>query len=216
MRPSVRLIETISPKEGQDAIVLSELLKMAGWASSRHEITGKTKKQQKEWFLNKLLLGKDRFIHISAHGSADGGLIVGDKSVEVSGKDIAEYCKAKTSDSKPLKGRFVTLSACGEISGRLPLDLNEAAGVTGVISPLVEVGFAETAVFMVLFYFALAKYPKLSDFSSSSDKAQTRTSRRIAHYIDSFQKAKLAYLGIGGTGAFRLNYWWEDEHVCLH
>jgi len=218
LRSSVRLIEAVSPQDhGQDAPILTELLKMAEWGFSTHSIKGKTPTKQKENFLRKLTEGNERFVHISAHGGRKGELVVGNSCVSVTGGDVAAYCRAKTLPPNPLKNRFITLSACGEISGRLPLELHEASGLTAIISPLVEVGFAESAVFMILFYFALAKSPKLSGLSSpASDKAQARTSRRIAHYIDSFQRTKLSYLGIGGTGAFRLDYWWQDEHLWLH
>lgn len=216
-RSHVSVIEAISHDDnGRDAPILTELLKMAGWKFSKHEIKGKTQEQQKEAFMKKLTQGKERFIHISAHGEG-GCLAVGSSCVTILKKDIVDYCNKHFDDKKPLTGRFVTLSACGEISGRFPVELHAASGATAIVSPLIEVGFAESAVFMVLFYFSLAKYPKLSSLSSpTEDDSQTRTSRRVAHYIDSFQRAKLAYLGIGGTGAFRLDYWWKDEHVCLH
>jgi hypothetical protein len=218
LRPAVRVIEAISLNDqGQDAPIITELLKMAGWKYSRHEITGKNEKQEREQFLKKLLTSNERLIHISAHGNASGGLAIGSSGISVSGTDISAYCKSKKLSASALSGRFITISACGEISGRLAVEINKVAGATAVISPLMEVGFAESAVFMVLFYFALAKYPKLSGLSSpSSADSQMRTSHRIAHYIDSFQRSKQAYLGIGGTGAFRLDYWWQDEHMCLH
>jgi hypothetical protein len=218
MKKTVNLIEAI-PKEdkGQDAPILTEFLKMAGWSFEPHQIKGHTAEQQKKSFLGILTRGDSRFIHISAHGDEDGGLAIGNSGVNVSGADIASYCRTRGRSSKPLKGRFVTLSACGEISGRFPLELNEVAGATAVISPLVEVTFAESAVFMLLFYFSLAKSPKLCALSSScADRSQARTSRRIAHYIDSFQRTKLAYLSIGGAGAFRLDYWWQNEHTSIH
>lgn len=210
LQRAVTVIEAISRTDaGQDGPILTEVLKMAGWKYTPHEIRAGTVASEKRQFLDALLKSEDRFIHISAHGHPKGLLALRERKTAITIQDIAEYAKGAGLTDRSLDRRLVTMSACGEISGRLATEFHEATGASAVISPLAEVDFAHSATFMVMFYFVLRNYP-------TRFRSLRKTPGRIAQYIDSFQRTKQAYLAVGGAGAFHLDYWWQDEHVRLH
>ena len=217
LNPSLRIIEGIRPgKRGQDARMIGEFLKMAEWKCQIKDLTANSKDPKGE-FLRSLLKTKSRFIHISAHGGEAEISLEDRKQTKINIDDITAFCGRKGVARKPLKHRFLTLSACGHISNNFVIKLNKVTSVTAVISPLTPVHFSESALFSTLFYFSLARFPHLSLLSvDQTDDTETTTEGRVAQYIDSFQKAKVAYLTVGGTGAHRLDYWWGDEHYSLH
>lgn len=217
LKSSLRIIEGIrSGQQGQDARMIGEFLKMARWKCQIKDVTVKSKKPKQD-FLRFLLKSESQFLHISAHGGETELQLEDPKDTKIGIADIKSYCQRKGMTRHPLKERFVTLSACGHISNAFVQELNKVTAVTAVISPLTPVHFSESALFSTLFYFALAQFPKLSSLSiDQTDDTETTTEGRIAQYIDSFQKAKLAYLTVGGTGAHRLDYWWSGAHYSLH
>lgn len=217
IRRSLCIIEGIrSGDAGQDARMIGEFFQVVQWKCQIRDLTENSDNPKND-FLRFLLKAKSRFIHISAHGGKTGISLGDHKKTKIDINDIKKFCRRKGVARDPLKHRFVTLSACGHISNNFVVKLNEATSVTAVISPLTPIHFSESALFSTLFYFSLARFPKLSLHSvDQTDDAETRTEGRIAQYIDSFQKAKMAYLTIGGTGAHRLDYWWGDDHYSLH
>ena len=67
--PEVRLIEAISEDDkGQDAVVNSEIMKMAGM---QYKVKKIKESADPKKFLQKLFKGRPRYIHISAHGNGD-------------------------------------------------------------------------------------------------------------------------------------------------
>lgn len=215
--PSLRIIEGIhSAKRGQDARMIGEFLKMAEWKCHIKDLTRKSD-NPKEVFLRFMLKTKSRFLHISAHGGEAGISLEDPKKTKLDIDDFKEFCRRKGMEREPLKHRFVTLSACGHISNNFVVKLNKVTSVTAVISPLTPIHFSESALFSTLFYFSLARFPNLSLLSvDQTDDTETKTEGRIAQYIDSFQKAKVACLTVGGAGAHRLDYWWGGDHYSLH
>ena len=196
--------------------MIGEFLRMAQWKCHIRDLTDNSV-SPKEDFLRFLLKSQSRFIHISAHGGEDGISLEDRKKTTIDIDDIKGFCQKKRRVRDPLKHRFLTLSACGNISNNFVVQLNKVTSVTAVISPLTPVHFSESALFSTLFYFSLARFPDLSLLSvDQTDDTETKTEGRIAQYIDSFQKAKIAYLTVGGTGAHRLDYWWDNEHYSLH
>ena len=191
----VALIECTTKSEGQDARILTELLKMIGFRYDN--IRCKDKEQ-----LAKALDQPARYFHISAHG--DG------KRLDVNGEPVGP-----DSLSCSLLGSFVTLSVCATISADFITRLHESTRVSAVISPLASVGFGESALFSTLFYFSLAQAPKLSAISRRGDADETQLPGRLAQYIDAFQKSKHAYSHAGGTGAHRLFYWHRGQSVVV-
>ena len=213
MKESVRIIEGIrsgKKSEGQDARMLGEFLKMAGMKPNICRVY-KSKKNAKERFLKKLLDSEYRFIHISAHGGRKGFYLQDENKTKVTVKDIQNYCNKRASRTKPylpLHKQFVTISSCGHVSAEFVQKLHESTCVTAVISALAPVGFSDSALFSSLFYFSL-----LNVFQSAEPDS---LSERVALYVDAYQRTKIAYLGIGGTGAQRLDYWWNTEHVIVN
>lgn len=214
---SIQIIEGISPKEnGQDARLLGEFLTMAGWDFSISKAYRKTK-NSKRAFLDALFEESSRFLHISSHGSRTGLYLEDPRNTKIRIRDIQGYLNKEKLGTKPLAHRFITLSACGHISGDFVRSLHDVTGVTAVISPLAPLEFSESALFSTMFYFALAQAPKLSRISRRKvDSTDVKTAGRLAQYIDAYQKTKFAYLELGGTGAHRLDYWWENERVVLN
>ena len=217
IHPSLCIIEGIrSGNRGQDARMIGEFLKMAQWKCRIRDLTVNSD-NPKDDFLRILLKAKSRFLHISAHGGEARISLEDRKKTKIDINDIKGFCRRKGMARDPLKHRFVTLSACGHISNNFVIKLNKATSVTAVISPLTPINFSESALLSTLFYFSLARFPKLSLHSvDQTDDTETKTEGRIAQYIDSFQKAKVAYLTVGGTGAHRLDYWWGGDHYSLH
>ena len=220
LKTSLRIIEGIrSGTKGQDARMIGEFLKMAKWPCEIKKVTKPPKppKDNKEVFLRYFLRSKNRFIHISAHGGKDSLSLEDRCKTNITVDDIQRFCEKNSVSSESLKHRFVTMSACGHISNSFAIKLNEITSVTAVVSPLTPIHYSESALFSTMFYFSLARFPHLSRHSmDKTDETETKTSGRIAQYIDSFQMAKLAYLTIGGTGAHRLDYWWGDKHFSIH
>lgn len=150
-----------------------------------------------------------RYIHISAHGDGDSISIGPGRCVQVNPNDIHNYCGR---DKLPLRGALITLSACGSLLGRFAEAL-AGCGANAVIRPLNTVGFQESAMFFILFYFMLSRRTgMLKRYDEDDDAKQSpKTSTRIAEYIDIYQRAKITYLNIGGTGTYRLDYWMRDK-----
>ena len=214
---SVRIIEGIAPKKnGQDARLLGEFLTMAGWDFVISK-TYRKSKTNRRLFLNALFKTSDRFLHISCHGDENGLSLEDPENTTIGVKDVKDYLKKRGLGAEPLAHRFITLSACGHVSGSFVKQLHNVTKVTAVISPLAPVEFSESALFSTMFYFSLAQAPKLSVLSRRrSDSTEVKTAGRLAQYIDAYQKTKIAYLELGGTGAHRLDYWWENEHIILN
>lgn len=204
------LIKSGDASEGQDARMLGEFLKMVGKDPDICRIY-KIKKDADSAFLKSLLDSNHRFLHVSAHGDRKGFFIQDKNGTNISARDIEEYCKKRKSRAgpyKPLHKKFLTISACGHVSADFVKKLHSSTGVTAVISALSSVGFAESALFSSLFYFSL-----LDALRSNMPK---KLSERVALYVDVYQRTKIAYLGVGGYGAHRLDYWWDAEHVIVN
>ncbi len=206
----ITLIEGISEDDrGRDMPILREFFRMLGWNCVVQDATGKRPQANKEKFLDELLRTQSRFIHVSAHGSGSdltldqGG--VGPAEIKLS--DIRSYREKKELPKHPLSERFLTISACGDIAPSFALGLHQHAGATAVISPLASLDFHESALFAMMFYF--------TPLTPSNRKESHKTSERISQYIDSFNRTKVAYLSVGGSGAHRLDYWWRKEHVTV-
>jgi len=194
------VIEGTPPRaDGQDEPILSEFFKMIGWISySKKVYNHSSAGENRDAFLKALLESRSWFIHISSHGSGiDLTIGLDDREATISLNDIKRYCRRKEL-TNPLKGRMLTISACGNISPSFALGLLKCAGATAVIAPLGKVGFGESALFAMMFYFSLLGLP--------DSQRSRRHADRLAQYIDSFSRAKTAYLNIGGTGAYRLDY----------
>ena len=127
-------------------------------------------------------------------------MYIGKSEVDFSKSDLWAF-----DDPKPLRQKLISLSACGRVGGTFAKTLNNL-GAAAVVRPLATVSFTESAVFFAMFYFSLLK--------QSPD--ERNTSSRLAQYIDCFGRVNSSYRGIGGTGAFRLDYWWRGDHVYLH
>ena len=70
-------------------------------------------------------------------------------------------------------------------------------------------------MFFILFYFMLSRRTgmlKRTDEDDDDRRQRRRTSPRIAEYIDIYQRTKMSYLNIGGTGTYRLDYWIKDKN----
>lgn len=197
--------------------MLKEFLKMTDWSYEIRNVFRSSASKNKRKFMKNFLERNDRFIHISAHGIDNGLSLEDPNETEITIDDIDAYAKKTTKRKQILEHKFVTLSVCGQISNGFTVRLHDITSVTAVISPLAPVSFAESALFSVLFYFSLSQSPKLSNRSMpKTDASDIRTPGRIAQYIDAYQRTKISYLGIGGTGAHRLDYWWENEHVIVN
>lgn len=187
----VVLVECIPKKDGQDARMLDEFLKMINF--DREKSRCKTADE-----MSKALDGKARYYHVSAHGDGEA-LYVGEMRVDL--------CSLHHS----LLGSFVTLSSCANMSAKVITRLHKSTKVSAVISPMASVGFGESALFATLFYFTLAQSPKLSGISRDGEDSETKIDGRLAQYIDAFQKSKYAYAHAGGAGAHRLFYWYHGR-----
>lgn len=208
---SLILIEGITKEdEGQELPILREFFRMLKWRCEPVKAYGfSSAEENKTAFLEALLLTKSRFVHVSSHGS-DGDLTLDGNSaneVDISPQHIKQYCRTEEVQS-PLKGRFVTISACGDIAPSFSLGLHKYANVAAVITPLASVRFSESVLFSMMFYFTLFT-------PTQTEKKKIYSSERLARYIDSFNRTKAAYLSVGGTGAHRLDYWWKDEHRVI-
>ena len=195
LRPKLRIIEGVSADDrGQDAPIQEEIAKMT---RMDHEVIEIDEEDAVGQFLSMLFSGRPRFIHISAHG--DGNAIeVGPNGSEV------DWCGIESS-SGSLKGQFITLSACSSLSGRFAQALHKK-GASAVVSPTMVVSFDESAIFAAMFYFSLYRCPGLSEASPAAVESDKTTSARISQYVDTFQRTKAGYLGLGGKGAHRLSY----------
>ena len=168
-----------------------------------------------------------RHVHISAHGNGDA-LVLGvpERKTYLTAEDLSEYCDRHDSY---LQGRLITLSACGSLLGGFAETLLDKCRTSVFIRPLSTVGFQESAMFFILFYFILSQ--RTISFESTEDTVELRILERsddeaneaarnirrgdtenlthalIPEYIDVFQRTKAAYLNIGGTGTYRLDYW---------
>lgn len=189
--------------------ILREFFRMLGWKCDDQDAAGKEPQANKKEFLSALLRTQSRFVHVSAHGSGSDLTLDQDGQGEADIKlsDIQTYREKNKLPNDTLSGRFITISACGDIAPSFALGLHQHAGATAVISPLASLGFHESALFAMMFYFTL--------FTPSDRREGHRTSERISQYIDSFNRTKAAYLSVGGSGAHRLDYWWRKEQVTV-
>lgn len=219
LKRQLKIVEAIPKKgnPGQEKPILEEFLKMVDMRYESLAVDNrKTEENLKQDFLHKLFFGEKktryRYIHISAHGDVDGdSLIIGPKQ-----EDPKQNCVVTSDDvrshwidrcKRPLKGSLITLSACGNLVGGFAEALQER-GANSVIRPLNEVNFSESAMFVILFYFMLGRHHGLDECK--------KTPRRIAEYVDIFQRTKMSYLNIGGTGTFRLDYWIRQGKKIEH
>ena len=207
---SIVLIEGVPHNDrGQEKPILDEFFRMLGWKCNPRPAHGlASPSKNKTAFLKALLETRSRFVHVSAHGSG-GDLTVDQEAphqADIELRDIKEYCK-KNGLRAPLSRRFVTISACGDIAPSFALGLHEHAGATAVITPLASLGFGESALFAMMFYFTL--------LAPVGRGKKHNSAERLAQYIDSFNRTKTAYLNVGGTGAHRLDYWWKTDHMTI-
>ena len=154
----VVLIEAISADDqGQEMPILREFFRMLNWPCDPRDASDQgSPEKNKTLFLKALLRTRSRFIHVSAHGSGSDLTLdrYGPNEADIELDDITAYCrKRKLRD--PLSGRFITISACGDIAPSFALGLNEHAGATAVITPLARLDFHESALFAMMFYFTL-------------------------------------------------------------
>lgn len=189
--------------------ILSEFFRMLGWKCDPREAHGlASAKENRAAFLEALLQTKSRFVHVSAHGSGSDLTVDQDapNEADIELRHIKDFRQAKRLRA-PLSGRFVTISACGDIAPSFALGLHKHAGATAVITPLASLDFDESALFAMMFYFTL--------LAPVGRNEKHKDTERLAQYIDSFNRTKVAYLNVGGTGAHRLDYWWRGEHMTI-
>ena len=204
------LIEGISDDdEGQEMPILSEFFRMLKWKCEPRKAHGlASAKENRAAFLEALLQTKSRFVHVSAHGSGCDLTVDQDAphEADIELQHIKNFRQAKKLRA-PLSGRFVTISACGDIDPSFALGLQKHASATAVITPLASLDFDESALFAMMFYFTL--------LAPAGRHKNHKRAERLAQYIDSFNRTKAAYLNVGGTGAHRLDYWWKGKHVTI-
>ena len=204
------LIEGISvDDEGQEMPILREFFGMLKWECKPRKAHGlASAKENRAAFLDALLQTKSRFVHISAHGSGRDLTVDQDAphETDIELRHIESFRQAKGLRA-PLSGRFVTISACGDIDPSFALGLHKHAGATAVITPLASLDFDESALFAMMFYFTL--------LAPAGRRKNHKDAERLAQYIDSFNRTKAAYLKVGGTGAHRLDYWWKGKHMTI-
>ncbi|TSK08499.1 MAG: hypothetical protein FPO08_04095 [Geobacter sp.] len=199
IKRSVTLIDAILAKEeGQESNILPEFIKMIGFEANAKVLSGNSSKQD---FMEALLNGDSRFLHLSCHGDKDGFYFNGQRGTHVGIRDLENHIRLKIQKPSPLRGRFLTVSACGDPKVEFWENLHEITGISCVIAPMGKVDFDESSFFYTSFYFALLRHR----YSCN----RRDTSERIIDYVDTFQKAKSAYLALGGYGAFRLCFWWD-------
>ena len=236
--PRLKIIEAIPPNtgQGQERTVLTEFLQMKDESYRRLQcksfaVDNRYKGENlKEHFFDHLFaryrirrrVSKKtppeyryyRYVHISAHGDGDSIFVGSDGDVQITSSDITDLHRG----TFPLRGALITLSACGSLLGSFPKALADH-GANAVIRPLDAVGYQESAMFFILFYFILSR--RIGMLRINDDEREIYTSDRIAEYIDIYQRAKMSHLNIGGTGTYRLDYWIRDrkgrqkEHVHL-
>ena len=212
-KKQLKIIEAISTRgnPGQEKPILEEFLKMVelGYESLSvdNRKTGETLKKD---FLDKLLFGKKRrgyrYIHISAHGDGDSLIIGPEQDCYVTSDDVRSH--RRNDRKRPLDGSLITVSACGSLLGRFPTALCER-GANAVIRPLSEVDFPESAMFTILFYFMLSRRDGLGE-------DELEETERVAAYVDIFQRTKMSYLNMGGTGTWRMDYWIRQGKKIEH
>lgn len=209
LKQQIVLIEGISTDDrGQELPILSEFFQMLKWDYDPCDVFGQgSPDRNKAAFLKALLNNRSRFIHVSAHGSGSDLTLerYGQDEADIGLDDIKAYCREQV--AAPLSGRFITISACGDIAPSFALGLHKHAKATAVITPLASLDFHESALFAMMFYFTL--------LAPGGRKKNHKASERLAQYIDSFNRTKAAYLSVGGSGAHRLDYWWHDDHVTI-
>ena len=201
----VTIVEGLPRTQGQEIRMLEDLLVMADFQCEPKRC------YTRSLFLRTLFETKHRFLHISAHGDGEELEIGGKRTQIVTCEHMQAYLKCNGL-RKPLRSHLVTLSSCADISNVFVGDFHKVTGVTAVLSPMSTIDFADSAMFSMLFYYSLAFSPSLSRLSREKiDDQEINTTGRISQFIDSFQRAKIAYLGVGGRGAHRLFYWHGDE-----
>ena len=222
---------------GQEMPILKEFLNMETVKYSSLSVDNRLAGPGlKKDFLRKLFrryrpsggrLHHHRHVHISAHGDGDA-LVLGvpEKRADLIAEDLCEYCDKHNSY---LQDRLITLSACGSLLGSFAETLLDECRASVVIRPLSAVRFQESAMFFILFYFILSQrtisfectgdieeFRILERSDDEANEAARNIRRRdmeklthvlIPEYIDVFQRTKAAYLNIGGTGAYKLDYW---------
>lgn len=189
----VFLIETITKAENLEEVKsLYHVLNMTDFQPQTVHITGK---DSKEDFILQFSreYSKKRYIHVSSHGNNTGFIIHGDRETEVT---IDDFLKYEDELQGSMKGRFLTISACGSLSDEFFNNLHTLLQFEAVINPTNEVWFDEAAIFFINFYFNLVKMYKNS----------AKKEGKIVDFIDTFQKTKIGYLLQGGSGGMRLLY----------
>jgi len=187
----VLLIETITKTENLEEVELLRcFLTMTDFPPEWVKIRGKDNK--KDFVLQFAKEhSKKGYIHVSSHGDTNGFYIHGDRRTPVTIDDFLAY---ENELKGAMKGRFLTISACGSLSNAFFNDLFKLLQFEAVISPTNELLFEESAIFFVNFYFNLTRYYK------------NRKEVKLVDFIDTFQKTKIGYLLQGGSGGMRLLY----------
>ncbi len=189
----VHLIETITNAEELEEVKsLCHFLNMTDLQPQAMYITGKDTRDE---FI--LQFSKENckkiYIHVSSHGNKNGFIIHGDRETSVTIDDFLEY---EDELQGSMKGRFLTISACGSLSDEFFNNLHKLLQFEAVINPTNDVYFDEVAIFFINFYFNLAKMYRNS----------TKKEGKLVDFIDTFQKTKIGYLLQGGSGGMRLLY----------
>jgi hypothetical protein len=193
IKRALRMIETVPSGEGQEVEILHQFVRdMLEYPVEKlPRVTGRTRKAD---FVELLVGGPELHRHVSSHGNGQGLYLHGRRGTVVRAEDLQRGCQGK-----PLKGRFLTVSACGEPTVDYWNSLHECSGVEAIIAPMAAVSFSDSALFYMAFYFALFRLPDARD--------KKETPERLSDFIDTFQRVKSSFLGLGGRGAFRLLFW---------
>lgn len=191
---SVCIFEAVPKNEHRESTVLQGLIEMTD--RSAHVVDAVN--MPRAAFVTEVGARKDRYLHFCSHGSASG-LYVGSRSTLVGPEHFPEGSGAAD--------RFMTVSACGEPGIDVWERFHAKLGLAAIVAPMGTVYFPEAAVFYSAFYAAL--------FGMRNPSKRSRD-ESLVRFIDAFQRARCAYLGLGGFGAFRLLYWLHDgRHEVL-
>lgn len=190
----ILLVETITKSEELEEVEsLCHILKMTNFPPVIMKITGT---HTKEDFIKLFTRenSKKRYVHISSHAGKNGFFIHGARNTSITISDFKEYDDELEEE---MKGRFLTISACG-LSDKFLKNLHKLIQFEAVISPMNEVDFDESAIFFINFYFNLSRIER--------SIKNTKKEVKLIDFIDTFQKTKIGYLLQGGLGGMRLLY----------
>lgn len=188
----VLLIETITKAEELEEVKsIYHILKMTDFQPHMVYITGKDKRKD---FILQFTKEKSKkgYIHVSSHGDKNGFIIHGERKTAITIDDFLEH---EDELQGSMKGRFLTISACGSLSDEFFNNLHKLLQFEAVINPTNEVWCDESAIFFINFYFNLTKKYRFA-----------KKEVKLVDFIDTFQKTKIGYLLQGGSGGMRLLY----------